>query len=106
MTADPLIRLTDWRNRRIAGTLRMTLPKGISIVVYDGLRSLQTQKEIADRFAAALTNTPMSDDDRAATISRFVTPLPADGRGILVGTAGALHGCRRRCRPCCRRWHS
>jgi D-alanyl-D-alanine dipeptidase len=55
----------------------MTLPKGLCIVVYDGLRSLQTQKEIGERFARTLADMPMSDDERAATISRFVALLPA-----------------------------
>lgn len=58
-------------------TASMTLPRGLCIVVYDGLRSLQTQKEIADRFARAMADMPMSDDERATTISRFVAPLPA-----------------------------
>lgn len=55
----------------------VTLKKGMSIVVYDGLRSLLTQKEIADRFAAALATAPISDEERSSTISRFVAPMPA-----------------------------
>src|SRR5262245_39701972 len=75
-TADPAIRLRIGVVHALVAA-SMELPKGLRIVVYDGLRSLQTQKEIADRFARALANTPMSDDERAATLARFVAPLPA-----------------------------
>lgn len=53
-----------------------TLPDNLCILIYDGFRSLETQKEIADRFAADLLDCPLSNELRAATISRFVSPLP------------------------------
>lgn len=76
VTADSAIRL----RASVIDALRtasVKLPEGISILVYDGFRSLQTQKEIADRFAAVLANTPMTEDERALTVARFVAPLPA-----------------------------
>jgi D-alanyl-D-alanine dipeptidase len=99
-TADPSIRLRTGVIEALRGA-SMTLPNGMNIVVYDGLRSLQTQKEIADRFAAMLADVPMPEEERAATISRFVAPLPvtqedyqaappahSTGAAVDVGLAG------------------
>lgn len=99
-TADPSIRL----RAGVIEALRrasIKLPRGMNIVVYDGLRSLETQKEIADRFAAMLADVPVQEEERAATISRFVAPLPvtqedyraappahSTGAAVDVGLAG------------------
>jgi zinc D-Ala-D-Ala dipeptidase len=74
-TADPSIYLRSGVIDALCAA-STTLPKGMKLVIYDGFRSLETQKEIADRFASTLSKACMSDDERAATISRFVTPLP------------------------------
>lgn len=53
-----------------------SLPKEFSFVVFDGLRSLLTQQEIADRFRAALATTMITEEERSTTQARFVSPLP------------------------------
>ena len=50
------------------------LPDGVNFLIWDGLRTLETQAEIAARFEATLGDLP--DEDREAVLSNFVAPIP------------------------------
>jgi D-alanyl-D-alanine dipeptidase len=52
------------------------LPPGQTLVVWDGLRSLATQEEIAARFNQELKAQKMSDEQRVSLLHRYVAPLP------------------------------
>jgi zinc D-Ala-D-Ala dipeptidase len=50
-----------------------SLPEGISLIVWDGLRTLATQAEILRRFRDVLMSAPGNGD---VDMARYVTPLP------------------------------
>lgn len=54
-----------------------SLPPGLSILVWDGLRTLDTQKEIAARFAGTLSQTVPDPVERDAAVRRYVSGLPS-----------------------------
>jgi D-alanyl-D-alanine dipeptidase len=60
--------------RRVLDGLRRAsalLPEGQDILMWDGLRSLVTQKEIVDQFRASLP-----EEDREAVVERYLAPPP------------------------------
>jgi D-alanyl-D-alanine dipeptidase len=60
--------------RRVLDRLRQaaeSLPDGTDLLVWDGLRSLDTQAEIVGRFRATLP-----ENDREATVERYLAPPP------------------------------
>ncbi len=54
-----------------------SLPSGLTILVWDGLRSLNTQREIAERFMRTLSQGRMTHGERDATLTRYVSALPS-----------------------------
>ncbi|HRC60705.1 MAG TPA: M15 family metallopeptidase [Candidatus Propionivibrio aalborgensis] len=51
------------------------LPTGLFLLVWDGLRTLQTQREIAQRFAISL-RLCADEKERETLFQRYVSPLP------------------------------
>lgn len=56
------------------------LPSDRTLVVWDGLRSLATQRDIAERFQNSPSVRHLDSSCREATVSRYVAPPPADVR--------------------------
>lgn len=54
-----------------------SLPVGTSIVLWDGLRTLETQREITERFLRSLSHLQIDSRERKAILSQYVSPLPA-----------------------------
>lgn len=55
----------------------VSLPRGMALLVWDGLRSLDTQREIANRFRTSLNGARVSDADLEQLVCQYVSPLPA-----------------------------
>ena len=53
-----------------------SLPDGMSILIWDGLRTLDLQREIAERFESELADLPISVHDRTAILKKYVAPIP------------------------------
>jgi D-alanyl-D-alanine dipeptidase len=54
-----------------------SLPAGMSILVWDGVRSLETQREIAERFLCSLSHLRIDLRERETIVRQYVSPLPA-----------------------------
>lgn len=52
------------------------LPDSISIILWDGLRTLNTQREISERFERSLSPRISNPLERERVIRRYVSPLP------------------------------
>jgi D-alanyl-D-alanine dipeptidase len=52
------------------------LPDGISLLIWDGLRRLETQREIVQRFEKSFDDTVLSAHERAELAARYVSRLP------------------------------
>jgi D-alanyl-D-alanine dipeptidase len=52
------------------------LPNGISIILWDGFRTLATQREITERFRKKLSLAISSARERECLIRRYISPLP------------------------------
>lgn len=53
-----------------------TLPDGLGLLVWDGLRSIRTQADIKARFANSDMILSMNPTERKNTLDKFVSPLP------------------------------
>ena len=53
------------------------LPDGIKLLAWDGVRSLQLQAEIADRFRLDLAKKGLSAAEKKRLVTQFVSPLPS-----------------------------
>jgi D-alanyl-D-alanine dipeptidase len=54
----------------------LNLPEGMFLLVWDGLRTLQTQQEIAQHFAISLREKCVDERERKALVQQYVSPLP------------------------------
>jgi zinc D-Ala-D-Ala dipeptidase len=54
------------------------LPAGLSLLVWDGLRSLSLQREVGLRFERQLITTPLAPQERQQRLAKYVSPIPAD----------------------------
>jgi zinc D-Ala-D-Ala dipeptidase len=53
------------------------LPDGLSFLIWDGLRTLSTQREIGRRFHEQLRDRDLDPDERRRLVSQYVTPPPS-----------------------------
>lgn len=72
-----------------------SLPDGIGLLVWDGLRTLRTQAEIAARFEASLASEVTDPAQRRLMVQQYVSPLPRSEREFLAAppphtTGGAV----------------
>jgi D-alanyl-D-alanine dipeptidase len=74
-TATNLIRLRTGVIEALQHAARR-LPAGVSFIVWDGLRTVETQREIAERFEKTLSLSVANPCDRAKLVRKFVAPLP------------------------------
>ena len=67
-----------WLRSGVAAALDLaacSLPVGLNILVWDGLRTLETQREIIERFRASVSHLDIAERDDLCR--RYVSPLPA-----------------------------
>lgn len=53
-----------------------TLPQQFTLIVWDGLRTLATQQEIAERFDQELIKLRVSQEQRVALAKQYIAPVP------------------------------
>lgn len=72
-----------------------SLPDDMTLLIWDGVRSLSTQKEIADRFVEALRDQLVGEVELNKIVAQYVSPLPTSVSEFLAGppphtTGGAV----------------
>ncbi|MBI5707266.1 MAG: hypothetical protein HZC36_09795 [Armatimonadetes bacterium] len=74
-SAPPEVMLREGARNALAGATKK-LPDGIGFLVWDGLRNLATQQEIALRFEGSEVMLSIPHGERASVLNQYVSPVP------------------------------